>query len=148
VPLIAWREEFSIGVPAVDREHQEMIQLINKAHDALCRQDGFEVSAIEFLGEIYDKISAHFSREEKIMIESHYDQYVDHKSDHKRLLDDILDIMENIKNQTYYNEQIFSQQLNVWFGNHFKTKDARLHQHIDTFNTSHLDSAQDTPSQS
>jgi hemerythrin-like metal-binding protein len=148
VPFIVWREEFSIGVPAVDQEHQEMIQLINEAHDVLSRQDNFEVSAIEFLGEIYEKISAHFSREEKIMIESHYDQYVDHKSDHKRLLDDILDIMENIKNQTYYNEQIFSQQLNVWFGNHFKTKDARLHQHIDTFNTSHLDSAQDTPTQS
>jgi hemerythrin-like metal-binding protein len=145
VPLIAWRDEFSVGEPAVDREHQEMIQLINDAHAALTRQDDFKVSVVEFLGDIYVKISAHFAREEKIMRERHYDQYVDHKADHKRLLDELRDIRDNIENQTYYNEQIFSQHLNAWFGNHFKTKDARLHQYIDTFDTSHPDNAQDAP---
>jgi hemerythrin-like metal-binding protein len=144
VPLIVWADEFSVGVPAVDQEHREMIQLINNAHDALFRQDGFEVSAIEFLGEIHVKVSAHFAGEEKIMRARHYDQYVEHKVDHTRLLNEILDIMDNIKNQTYYNEQILSQQLNAWFGEHFKTKDARLHQHLYTTNTSHSDSAQDT----
>ena len=32
MPLIDWREEFSLGLPAVDHEHRELIGLINEAH--------------------------------------------------------------------------------------------------------------------
>ena len=134
MPLIVWSDDFSVGAPAIDQEHQELIQLINNAYDVLYRQDNFEISAIEFLSAIHPEISAHFALEETIMRECHYDQYVEHKADHERLLDEILDIMDNIENQTYYNEQIFSMHLNAWFSNHFKTKDARLHQCMNSFN--------------
>lgn len=33
--LIEWRDEFRVGVPAIDREHQELIALVNRAHDRM-----------------------------------------------------------------------------------------------------------------
>ncbi len=145
MPLLLWRDEFSVGVPAMDQEHEEIIQLVNKAHDSQFRKGSFEVSAIELLSEIHDIVSVHFAGEEKLMRGRHYDQYVDHKADHERLLNELLDISENIENQNYYDQQVFLQHLNAWFGIHFKTKDRRLHQYLNTTTTPHSGNAQDTP---
>ncbi len=128
--LIIWSDDFFFFFSEVDEEHQELIQFINDAHNALSRQNDSEIAVIEFLGEIYVRASAHFLTEERIMRERHYDQYEDHKADHERLLDEIRDIMDNFEDKTAYNEQEFSQKLHDWFANHFKTKDARFHQYL------------------
>lgn len=93
--LIQWKNEYSVGVPDVDHEHQELIALINALAADLER--GYTKQSIEaFLGEIYAKISAHFALEEKIMRERRYDQYDDHKAEHERLLEGIRDIMDDL----------------------------------------------------
>ena len=127
--LIEWRDEYAIGIPSVDFEHQELIQLINDTYECLRHADS-ETTVLESLGEIYAKISAHFALEEKIMRERHYDQYQDHKDDHERLLDDIRDIMESYEEHGCFDQDSFGRQLRDWFGVHFKTKDARLHKYL------------------
>jgi hemerythrin-like metal-binding protein len=129
MPLIEWRQEFSLGVPDVDHEHRELIELINELYAHLQRQDS-SVSVEDFLGEIYAKISAHFALEEKIMRERHYDQYDDHKADHERLLDEIRDIMDAYEDDAHFNESELAACLTAWFTEHFKTKDARLHKYL------------------
>lgn len=125
--LIEWRDEFSVGVAAVDHEHRELIALINDAHAALGAGDE-GVSA--FLGEVYAKISAHFALEERMMRERHYDQYREHKEDHERLLDELRDIMDDHERKHDYNDARLTERLGGWFGIHFKTHDARLHKHL------------------
>lgn len=125
--LIEWRDEFSVGVAAVDHEHRELIALINDAHAALGAGDD---GVSEFLGEIYAKISAHFALEERMMRERHYDQYREHKADHEQLLDDLRDIMDEHEHEQGYDEARLAGRLGSWFGVHFKTHDARLHKHL------------------
>ena len=72
--LIEWRDEFSVGVPAIDHEHQEMIQLINRLGEMSDGGENYD-KVIDALAEIYAQISAHFALEEKIMREAHYDHY-------------------------------------------------------------------------
>ena len=36
MPLIEWQDEFKIGIPSIDHEHQELIALINACMPA-CR---------------------------------------------------------------------------------------------------------------
>lgn len=129
--LIAWRSEFETGVPAVDYEHRELIDLINRTYSDL-EQAADRDSVLDFLGEIYAKISAHFALEERIMKDCGYDQLADHKADHERLLDEIRDIMdmaETTPQQSFHDT--LARQLNSWFTEHFKTKDARLHKLIE-----------------
>lgn len=125
--LIEWRDEFSVGVAAVDHEHRELIALINDAHAALGVGDE---GVSEFLGEIYARISAHFALEERMMRERRYDQYREHKEDHEKLLDDLRDIMDDHERQRDYDETRLAERLGGWFGVHFKTHDARLHKHL------------------
>jgi hemerythrin len=127
--LIEWREEFEVGIPDVDHEHQELIRLINKLHEAISGENA-NISVMDFLGEIYSHVSAHFALEEKIMRDRKYDQYTDHKADHERLLDELRDIMDDYEESAYFSDEDFSSHIKRWFTEHFKTRDARLHKHL------------------
>lgn len=129
MPLLEWKDEFLLGIPSVDHEHQELIRLVNETYEHLSRERS-ELTVADFLGEIYAKISAHFALEEKIMCEQNYDEYLDHKADHERLLDEIRDIMDDIEDDREFDEETFATKLSNWFTEHFKTKDARLHRSL------------------
>ncbi len=126
MPLVEWRAEFSVGVPEIDHEHQELIDLINAAHAKLGDMHARHLVA-DFLGEIYARISAHFALEEKLMRDQGYDEYEDHKADHERLLDEVRDIMDEYEERVGLDEKTFGARLGAWFTEHFKTKDARFH---------------------
>lgn len=124
--LIEWKDTYSVGVPAVDHEHQELIESINNIHQAM-QADADHDHITECLGEIYAQISAHFALEEKIMRDAHYRALPDHKLDHETLLDELLEIMDSVEEEGSYAEAELSHSLNRWFSDHFRTHDAKLH---------------------
>lgn len=125
--LVEWREEFKVGIASVDHEHRLLIGLINDLHAGLAQHPSKE-AILQMLGEVYARISAHFALEERVMRERGYDALEDHKADHERLLDEIRDIMDRCESDASYNyEAALSGELGAWFGDHFRTKDARLH---------------------
>lgn len=128
--LIEWRDEFELGIPSVDHEHKEMIDLINKTY-SIYLEDQSKKTVMDFLGELYARISSHFALEEKIMLEQNYDQYQEHKSDHESLLDDICRFMDDYERDEPFNDGVFGDFLEVWFVDHFRTKDARLHKYLE-----------------
>lgn len=124
--VLQWREEFSVGVEEVDHEHRELIELIRSLQ--LHLQQGAETTdIIEVLGEIYAQIAAHFALEEKMMRQTHYPSYADHKEDHETLLDDLRDIMDEVEDDGVLDEARLTDDLDRWFSDHFKTHDAKLH---------------------
>ena len=127
--LLTWKQEFAVGIPAVDHEHRELIDLINSLHENLVGQFEDDV-VLDFLGEIYTRISAHFALEEKLMRDRGYDEYLKHKDDHERLLDDIRNIMDDYEDGFVFSEVELTGRLNEWFGAHFGTHDARLHSRL------------------
>lgn len=129
--LIEWRDEFAIGIPSVDFEHRQMIGMINKLHESLAGTPAQDTVS-RFLGEIHSLISAHFALEEKEMLEIGYDGFEDHKDDHERLLDEILDLLDEVDNgDAGAVPESLGQRLNIWFTEHFKTRDAKLHRFLD-----------------
>jgi len=127
--LIEWKEQYSLGVPAIDHEHRELIDLINELY-ATVTGSGTDVTVVEFLGELYTRVAAHFALEEKIMRDNDYDEYLDHKTDHERLLDDIRDLMDDYEDGEHVDVEGFGKRLDEWFSEHFRTRDARLHKTV------------------
>lgn len=128
--LIEWDENYSVGIAAVDHEHRELIGLVNEAYDRLMRPGASE-AVMDFLGEIFARISAHFALEEQIMRVRNYDHYDTHKADHERLLDEIRDMMDDYEDGELFSEALLAQQLQAWFSGHFRSHDARLHRRLD-----------------
>ena len=125
--LIEWQERFRIGIPSVDYEHQEMIALLNELYVGLAADAG-AAEVMGFLGEIYTRISAHFALEERVMRESRYDGFAEHKADHEDLLDQIREIMDDYESgDVGASIEAFGKRMEEWFTNHFRTHDARLH---------------------
>lgn len=124
--LIAWREEFRIGLPEVDEDHQALIREINRLHAQL--RGGVTVWQVAgALGDVHAAIAAHFALEEKDMAALQYDGLTAHKAEHERLLDEILDLLDELVGSGRYDAGVLAARLAAWFGTHFRTQDARLH---------------------
>jgi hemerythrin len=126
VSLIAWRDDFTIGLPDVDHEHRELITMINALLESLGPVADVE-RVVAALGEIHSRIAAHFALEEREMRRLNYVSTAEHKDDHERLLDDILDIMDTVESPADYDPEALGRRLSKWFSEHFRTHDARLH---------------------
>ena len=127
--LIRWRDNFNLGIPDVDFEHRELVELINTLHERLQtpeRHDEIE----DFLGEIFARISAHFALEERTMVARDFPEYWPHKADHERLLDQLRDIMDTYESTNTLDSSVLSRRLDDWFSIHFRTFDARFHRYL------------------
>jgi hemerythrin-like metal-binding protein len=125
--LLAWNDRYAVGDSAVDHEHRELIDLINRLHAELLAGDP-DRGAEAFLGDLHRGIAAHFALEETLMRAQRYDQYPAHKADHERLLDEIRDIMDDSRDAGLAAaSEALAARLDAWFTNHFATHDARLH---------------------
>ena len=124
--LLEWKAEYSVGIASMDDEHREMIGMINGVYaqlDASPSKDEIEVC----LEEIFSTISAHFALEERIMRDSGFEEYDDHKDNHEELLDEIRDLMDEFVADSDKGATLLEERLSAWFGNHFASFDARLH---------------------
>jgi len=128
--LLEWKPEYSVGNASIDHEHEHMIQAINDLYEQLAEPvDAESVEAM--LGEIHVDISAHFALEELLMRAVNYVEYEDHKDDHEKLLDQILDLMDVFNEDPDAGRKLLKAQLSDWFGHHFASFDARLHKQLD-----------------
>ena len=126
LPLLAWKSEYTLGIPDVDHEHRELFDLINELHESLFEPES-ETTVSDFLGELFSKISSHFALEERLMRDGRYADFPAHKSDHERLLDEIRDLMDDYEDGGYVDLERFAVELERWFSVHFSTHDAALH---------------------
>lgn len=127
--FLEWKAEYSVGVQSMDDEHRHMIDLINAVYAEL--EEKPDPDSIEkFLGDVYHAIAAHFALEERLMREAAYAEFEAHKDDHENLLDQIRDMMDAVDEDGDKGLVKLEDSLSGWFGRHFATFDARLHQKL------------------
>jgi hemerythrin len=126
MPLLNWKDEYSVGIDAVDHEHKQLIELINRLHQELDARNSKQ-SVLPFFGDLLKGISAHFALEEKFMRDHVYGRLATHKEDHERLLDELRDIMDGFEHAEEINAVELTRRLDTWFTRHFRTHDAELH---------------------
>jgi hemerythrin len=127
--LLQWKTEYSVGIASVDDEHRDMIDMINDVYAKL--GDAPDGATIESgLEEIFTSISLHFALEERLMRDSNYGEYEDHKEDHEELLDEIRDLMDIFAADSKEGARALELRLSDWFAKHFSSFDARLHRKL------------------
>ena len=127
--LLKWKPAYSLGIPSVDLEHREMIEMINTVYANL--NEDADLERIEAaLEDIYAGIASHFALEERHMREASYEEYEDHKDEHEDLLDQIRDMMDEFADNPQAGRESLQKSLSDWFGQHFATFDARLHHQL------------------
>lgn len=125
---IEWKTEYSVGDPAIDQEHRELVDLVNRTAAAILDRnpDGDIQRAF---GDLVRAVSAHFALEERQMRETGYDRLRPHKDDHERLLDVLRDLMDEPREGVDVAE-VLTRALEEWFAGHFREHDSRLHKKL------------------
>ncbi|MBK8959269.1 MAG: hemerythrin family protein [Proteobacteria bacterium] len=121
-----WKDSYALGVPEVDRDHRELIEMLNTLHGALLGGAAGE-DVHGFLSGVRARVADHFALEERLMQRNAYPEYEVHKRDHERLLADIVDIVDRSRGFDTVAPDLLGVQLEEWFATHFRTHDAQLH---------------------
>lgn len=82
--VLNWSEQYSVKVKALDNQHKRLFDLINKLDAHMRKGRGKEVLG-NVLGELVDYTKVHFAEEEKILRETGYPEYNEHKAVHAKV---------------------------------------------------------------
>lgn len=81
MPIIKWKEEYSVGVRIIDKEHKQLISMINRAYDSVENMEEEKV-LIELVEDMRKYAMTHFATEEKLMALYKYPHKDEHKQHH------------------------------------------------------------------
>jgi len=86
--LIEWNDCLKLGIAVVDRQHERLVGIINRLHEATMEGRGADV-----IGEIMDELiiytATHFSMEEKYFAQFEYADAEEHKREHDALIEKV-----------------------------------------------------------
>ncbi len=91
---VRWGEHMSVGVTALDADHERIIIALNElvaAHDRHLSPDGID----HLFSQLMTVVEAHFVREERAMADCGYDGLAYHALEHQRIRDRLLVIQEH-----------------------------------------------------
>lgn len=85
MPLIDWSDELALGCKEIDKDHRQLVGLLNDLNDAVSNRAKGEIE--ETISDLIDFAAWHFGQEERLMMESGFPAPDDHLREHDELTD-------------------------------------------------------------
>ena len=82
--LITWSDALSVNIKEIDKQHQCLVELVNRLHDSMKAGQGNSVIG-PILSDLLQYTSFHFATEEKYFKKYAYPEYLRHKMEHDDL---------------------------------------------------------------
>jgi len=120
--LLTWSEKFSVQVAQFDTEHKELVNFINRLHDAMKAGQGKQVIG-DVLQGLINYTRNHFAAEEKLMKAHAYPAYENHKKEHNQLTMTVLDFQKGYLDGSVPLSQEVMNFLKDWLSGHIQGVD-------------------------
>ncbi len=121
---ISWKDEYSLGIEKIDRQHQHLFEIINKINDRsdLSADMGLVSDTIK---EMINYAKEHFRDEEILMERYGYPNLETHKKEHNYFVYTTADLAVNfIDHRNTCGDEI-AEFLNIWLTNHILKTDMK-----------------------
>jgi hemerythrin len=120
--LLSWSNQYLIGHPVIDSEHQELFRLINAFHDHWLEQhESGEIARL--LNQLVTYSQMHFRHEEDIMKEAGYPRLAEHQDVHEALVDTIFRLCEAYESKNIHLEMDTMRFVRSWLVDHIVQND-------------------------
>ena len=123
--LIVWKPSFAIGIPVIDAEHKQLVELCNELYKAIMSNKNSERKDVVriALKECADYVRTHFANEEKLMQVCGYKDFEAHKRTHAEFVKKVLEKSRNFENETFSSSLEFAKFLYDWSLSHIAHTD-------------------------
>ena len=91
--FFTWKDQYSVGIKAIDNDHKMLIDLIDQLHEAFVSGNVPEVCRA-VLDSLVEYTERHFAAEEILMTLCSYPRLADHQEQHKVLTAQVADIRD------------------------------------------------------
>ncbi len=125
----AWQEEFNIGVSSIDREHRQLLRIINKLFALRQEEKDNQWACQEAIKFFKTHAIRHFADEEEYMESIGYEGLEQHKRVHKGFRENTLPALEQELKRTEYSPDAVDHFLGVcagWLIGHTLTEDVAI----------------------
>jgi len=94
--LFPWSSTYSVNIGVVDSQHKVLVDLINELHQAMITRTGKEHLG-KILSNLVKYTQGHFKAEEGILQLNQYPDFINHKAEHDRFTQTILDFQRKFQ---------------------------------------------------
>jgi len=115
--LFPWSEKYQVGIGFVDTQHKQLVDIINRLHEAMATGKGKEVVG-KTLEELIRYTKAHFAAEEKVLQSNAYPDFPAHHAEHERLTSVVVEFQQKLANNEVGLSVGVMGFLKDWLGNH------------------------------
>lgn len=99
---IIWKNEYNTGIVIIDRQHRNLVDIINNLSEAHNQKQEKEVLR-ETILKLVEYTKNHFGYEEKHMMQYTYVKLDEHKKQHAQFISKMVEILNTLKKQNYEN---------------------------------------------
>lgn len=127
-PLVEWDEgRMSTGVESIDAQHRELIEMLNRLHQA-CREGRGKAEVGEMIRFIADYVQRHFRHEEEVMERHQCPSKVANKKAHEKFLRDFGGLVSAFEMKTDSTAIVIdlNRLVGEWLRNHICSVDRKL----------------------
>jgi hemerythrin len=137
--LLVWRDDWCMGVPALDADHRRLVTLVNRllATQPSFRQDRggtndpapdpADSEPLVHFEALLDHLRTHFEREEALMLSIDYNDFQTHKCEHSLQLAELTELRRRVAHDrvdAFSHESL--QWIKRWCFDHFVAEDRRF----------------------
>jgi hemerythrin len=94
--IMEWSPTFSVKIKKFDDQHKKLVDLVNQLHDAMKAGQGNAMLGV-VLQSLISYTATHFKEEEQIMQTHAYPDLARHKSEHEKLVKQVLDLQKKFQ---------------------------------------------------
>jgi len=128
--VVKWSEAFACGIKIVDDQHKGLLDLIN---DMFSHASGNEEEEQEYFKQVVEKavdyVRVHFATEEKIMKQTQFVGFEEHKKAHETFILEVLDNARAFQKEKRINLEEFTRFLKEWVLTHVAIMDKQYFSH-------------------
>ncbi len=125
--FIEWKDSYSVGIQEIDSQHKHLLFIANHFLETvsgnLGNEDLFRVLD-STINELIDYTIYHFSTEEKILSLNNYPNLIEHRKEHRALINKAFNLSERLQeSHTAVSVDDLAILLNQWLINHITQSD-------------------------
>jgi len=127
--LIKWRDSYSVGVDEIDKQHIQLVDIINELNEAVmdCRSE--EVLDSVFV-KLHEYAIYHFSTEEEYMRMLNYPHLIQHMQIHDEFRAAIAEFSRKFTENKSFASMQLVMYLRDWFVNHVCFSDSMIKPYV------------------